>query len=209
MNYSNIRQLAEKYDLILGSKSPRRFELLKEIDVNFKQLIPEIDESLLTGEKPSCYAVRLAVEKAESLMPQISAGQLIIGCDTVVVLNDRIMDKPADRKDAFKILKFLSGKQHVVMTAIAITNHKKLLKSGYESTRVFFNNTSDNEITDYIQSGEPMDKAGAYGIQGMGAFLVDRIEGNLDNVIGFPRALLEKLAGELLKDSSKKNNQYE
>lgn len=198
MKYSNLTQLADKYELIIGSASPRRIMLLEETGVSFKQLIPQVDEQNHKELSPEAYAVWLAEQKALSFVDNFSEKQLIIGCDTIVVLDQLILEKPADQEDAFKILSTLSGKQHRVITAIAIRHQNKIIKSGFEATKVFFNTVTSESIHEYIATGEPMDKAGAYGIQGMGAFLVDRIEGNLDNVIGLPRTLLDKFSGEIL-----------
>lgn len=200
MTFNNIRELSNRFDIILGSSSPRRDKLLSETGISFEKLIPEIDESQRDQEAPYDYALRLACEKALNLTHKLTEQQLVISCDTIVVLNNKVMGKPESEEDAFKILTELSGSMNIVCTSIAIADSRKLLKSGYETTKVFFNEVSPDQIKDYIETKEPMDKAGAYGIQGMGAFLVDRIEGNLDNVIGFPRTLLEDIAGQLLTD---------
>ena len=110
-----------------------------------------------------------------------------------------MLGKPSDEEEAFRTLSTLASKQHTVCTALAVADRNGILASGYELTDVWFNKVSDRQIRDYIASGEPMDKAGAYGIQGMGAFLVDRLEGNLDTVIGFPRKLLESLAQRIME----------
>lgn len=204
MKFENIRQLAQDYKLILASGSPRRFDLLTELGISFERVIPQIDEDHNGQEAPYDYAERLACEKAVSVSENEEANAIVIGCDTVVVLNGQILAKPTDKDDAFRILSLLSGKNHVVCTAAALSSGKTVLKSGYELTEVFFNKVSSEAVKDYISTGESMDKAGAYGIQGMGAFLVDRIEGNLDNVIGLPRILLDDFAGEIIKNSSEK-----
>lgn len=187
----------------MGSASPRRVKLLEETGAQFIQMIPEIDENSLGDQKPYEFAERLACCKAEYLIPSLNTNQCLISSDTIVVLKGKILGKPSSNKDAFEILRSLSGHEHVVCTAISLGLCSGVLKSGYELTKVFFNSVTDEEILSYISTGEPMDKAGAYGIQGMGAFLVDRIEGNLDNVIGLPRKLLEKYAAELLETTNK------
>lgn len=204
MNNFNIQKLADNFKIVLGSKSPRRFSLLKETGIQFSRIIPEVDERVGANEKPSEFALRLAVEKAISLQTKLSKGELVIGCDTIVVLNDMILGKPKNEDDAFNILKKLSGKNHVVITAVAIADSQTILTKGFEETKVSFNIVSDEEIRNYIETKEPMDKAGGYGIQGMGAFLVDRIEGNLDNVIGLPLSLLNKFAAEILTEKTDK-----
>ncbi len=198
MTYNNLRTLASRYPLILGSGSPRRMLLLAETGITFSQSTPDIHESLRNGEAPFDYALRLAEEKALEIARGCDTKDIVLGCDTIVVLASEVLEKPIDKQDAFRILTLLSGKQHVVCTAVAFAKRAGLLKSDYELTSVFFNQISPAQIWAYIESGEPMDKAGAYGIQGMGAFLVDRIEGNLDTVVGLPRTLIERLAGEIL-----------
>lgn len=194
-----ITALADKYDIILGSSSPRRMKLLKETGIIFSQLIPDIHEIQEEKEPPFQFAVRLARDKALSLRDKLNENQLVIGCDTIVILEDIVLGKPEDETDAFKMLSNLSGNKHQVCTALAISSPKEILAEGYDVTSVYFNTVTDDEIKKYIKTGEPMDKAGSYGIQGMGSFLVDRIEGNLDTVIGFPRGLLEELAKRIIE----------
>ena len=201
--YKNLKQLAQKYSLILGSGSPRRVQLLQETTVQFSQVIPDIDEKILINEKPYEYALRMSHEKGNALRNLLKDNQLAITCDTIVILNNEILSKPSDEDNAKNILRKLSGNCHEVVTSIAFSTHAGLLSNNFETTKVYFNNVNEAEIEKYIATKEPMDKAGAYGIQGMGAFLVDRIEGNLDNVIGLPRTLLEKMATEIIdKDIS-------
>jgi len=201
MTLDSLLQLANRYQLVLGSGSPRRVQLLGDMGVKFTQIIPDIDETPAPSEPPLEYAVRLAEEKAMWVARNIESNQIVLGSDTVVVLDDKVLGKPEDKADALRILATLSGKQHVVSTALALANNQTVLASGFESTKVLFNEVTEAQIKAYIESGEPMDKAGAYGIQGMGAFLVDRIEGNLDNVVGLPGALLESLAARILGHS--------
>ncbi len=198
MTNNILKDLTNKYEIILGSGSPRRVKLLKELEIPFTQMIPDIDETIQPDEKPYDFALRMSAQKGESLAKQLTNKQLAISCDTIVILNDMVLGKPKDPQDAFEILTTLAGKQHIVATSLAFTSHEKLLVNDFETTIVYFNKVSDRQIRDYIATNEPLDKAGAYGIQGMGAFLVDRIDGNLDNVIGFPRRLLTKLAGQIL-----------
>ncbi len=199
MKHKYLTRLAEKYEIVLGSRSPRRLKLLKETGIHFTQIIPNLEEDQLPDEPPYEFAERLARDKALEISQQLTDRQLVIGCDTIVVLENRVLGKPVDPDDAFKILSSLAGKRHVVCTALAIADHTGILTSGFELTNVIFNAVTPQQIKDYIASGEPMDKAGSYGIQGMGAFLVDSIEGNLDTVIGFPRELLECLAKRVLE----------
>jgi len=198
MNFKYLPQLADKRSIVLGSSSPRRYRLLRESGVVFTQVVPHTDETRGENEPPERYALRLAKEKALEIAAQSKPEAIVIGADTVVSLGDKILEKPVDEADAFRILSFLSGKRHEVCTALALAAGSGVLSSGYEVTEVFFNELNDEQIKNYIASGEPRDKAGAYGIQGIGAFLVDRIKGNLDNVIGFPCELLDRLAGETI-----------
>jgi septum formation protein len=173
-------------------------QLLAESDIRFRQVIPDLEEAIQPGEQPYVYARRLAEDKALAVAAKVGDDSLVIGCDTIVVLDELVLEKPKDEADARRILSLLSGHKHVVCSALAIAQGRNVLASGYDLTNVYFNTLSTEAIARYIASGEPMDKAGAYGIQGMGAFLVDRIEGNLDTVVGLPRMLLEDLAGKVL-----------
>ncbi len=183
---------------MLGSRSPRRIRLLEELGIPFEQMVPSVEEDRLPGEPAYEFALRLARDKAFQIDRQVGADRVVIGSDTIVVLNDRILQKPSGSDEAYGILMTLAGRMHVVCTALALSRDSELVAGGYELTRVFFNPVAPQQVRQYIDTGEPMDKAGAYGIQGMGAFLVDRIEGNLDNVIGLPRTLLDNLAREVI-----------
>ena len=198
MNFNHLRQLATQYKLVLGSSSPRRKQLLGELGLSFRIVKPDIDETTPFDLPPYDTAVKLAEKKAEEAIRQCEQNEIVIGCDTIVVLGERILNKPVDKQDAFEILSTLSGKKHVVCTAVAIIPVGGETQSGYETTEVLFNSVKPEQIWEYIGTGEPMDKAGAYGIQGMGAFLVDSIEGNLDNVIGLPRSLTDRLSNKIL-----------
>lgn len=170
--------------LILASKSPRRIELLKLAGFNY-EIIPAISEEktdpLLT---PCETVVNLACQKAA----EVSASHpddIVIGADTVVVYDNEIMGKPADCDDAFRMLKKLSGNIHSVYTGVCIRKGNNQ-RAFFEETKVEFYPLSDNEIREYIETGEPMDKAGAYGIQEKGSLLVKRIDGDYFNVVGLP-----------------------
>jgi septum formation protein len=191
--------LARLRPLVLGSQSPRRRRLLTEAGVKFLTAVPEIDESFCPGEDPYVYARRLAEAKAQAVASGRADDEIVLGGDTVVVLDGTILDKPRDEAEAVATLCKLSGRRHTVCTALALAERSRLLSSGDERTDVTFNTVTEERIRAYVASGEPLDKAGAYGIQGMGAFLVDTIEGNLDNVIGLPLTLLDRLAGQTLR----------
>ena len=197
-NYSNLAALLEGYDLVLASGSPRRVRILTEAGITFRQIIPDIDENGGPEIPPEQLAENLARKKAKAVAAETTEDEIILGCDTIVVLNGVILGKPESKENAFEILSQLSGQQHTVCSAVALAKPDGRMVSGCEQTDVFFNAVTGDEIRKYIETGEPLDKAGAYGIQGFGAFLVDRYKGNLDNVIGLPMTLVNDLAGKLL-----------
>lgn len=181
----------KKYQIYLASKSPRRKKLLKLLGIKFKSFSVDLNEEILDGEHPILTVKRLANQKLELAKTKVKSG-IIITADTIVVLDKEIIGKPKDEKDAFVILKKLSGRTHIVYTGFAIENldSKKMIVD-YERTKVTFRKMSDEEIMNYIKSGSPMDKAGAYGIQDdYGAVFVSKINGCYYNVVGLP---LQKL----------------
>lgn len=176
--------------LILASGSPRRQELLKLVAEEFTVHPVDADETLPAGmpvEMAAAYLADLKARTAAELFPE----DIVIGCDTVVVLEDEIMGKPTDRADAFRMLRRLSGETHTVMTGVSLYCGKQTTVFTVE-TDVTFYTLSDAEIEAYLDTGEPFDKAGAYGIQGKGALLVQRIEGDYFNVVGLPAAALSR-----------------
>ena len=197
MMNNQLKLLSNRREIVLGSGSPRRVSLLTEMGIKFTQIIPDIEEYGIGNESPYQYALDLSELKGRWVGERIKPGQLAISCDTIVVLDNQVLGKPQNKEEAFEILSLLSGNNHVVCTAAAFVDANGILSSGFETTDVFFNPVTPEQINNYIETGEPMDKAGAYGIQGMGAFLVDRIKGNLDNVIGLPSRLLEELAEKI------------
>ena len=190
--------MGQKHPLVLGSRSPRRIQLLEELDIKFRRAVSKVDETQRPGEDPYVCAVRLAREKAEDVAATAQPDEIVIGGDTIVVLDGTILGKPLNRNQAIETLQKLAGKRHTVCTALALADSTRVICSGEERTDVCFREVTLRQIEEYVDGGEPMDKAGAYGIQGMGAFLVDRIEGNLDNVVGLPRTLLDSLARDAL-----------
>jgi septum formation protein len=168
--------------LILASSSPRRKELLESLGLEFEVVAPEVDELRLPGEEPWDYVERIARVKAAVAS---DAESLVIGADTTVVLDGRVMGKPVHPDEARQMLNRLSGLTHEVLTGVAVTLGSETV-SAVESTLVRFLSLTDEEISDYIQSGEPMDKAGAYALGGLAALFVDRIEGSPSSVIGLP-----------------------
>jgi septum formation protein len=175
--------------IYLASKSPRRRKLLKQLNIKFKSFSVEMDEKIHSGEKPYNAVLRLSKEKLGLAKSKIKNG-IIITADTIVVLDKTILGKPLNKKDAFRILKLLSGKTHIVYTGYSIFNSitDKTI-SEYEKTEVTFRELTNEEITDYINGGSPMDKAGAYGIQDdFGAVFIKKINGCYYNVVGLPLA---------------------
>lgn len=176
-----------KLPVYLASRSPRRRKLLKQINVKFKSFKVDIKESIDKNEKPIHNVKRLANEKMEKAKERINNG-IIITADTIVVLDGNVIGKPKSRKDAKTILKRLSGRTHIVYTGFAVYNSiKEFFITDYEKTFVKFRKISNKEINEYINSGSPMDKAGAYGIQDdYGAVFIERINGCYYNVVGLP-----------------------
>lgn len=173
--------------IYLASKSPRRRKLLKQINLKFKSFSVDMEEKIKPREKPSISVKRLSKEKLEIARQKINHG-IIITADTIVVLNRKVIGKPKDKKEAKRFLKKLSGKVHAVYTGFSIYNSEnKMLLTDYEKTSVEFRKLNAKEIDDYIKSGSPMDKAGAYGIQDdFGAVFIKKINGCYYNVVGLP-----------------------
>ena len=168
--------------ILLASGSPRRRELLSGMGLSFDICKPCFDEDSVFGFSPEVTVEKLSLGKALSAKAEDA---LVIGSDTVVALDGEILGKPCDEKDAFRMLKMLSGRTHFVYTGVALAGQGKNIVF-HEKTAVHFKHLTDDDITAYVKSGEPMDKAGAYGIQGKGAMLVSRIEGDYFTVVGFP-----------------------
>lgn len=181
--------------VVLASSSPRRHDLLNLIGIEHEVMPANIDESVRGREQPRKHAERLAREKASA-----GAGRddkvVVIAADTIVLVDKKILGKPANSVDAGSMLSLLSGREHTVVTAVAVARGKKLV-SAVEEVSVTFRELSDDEIDAYIATGEPMDKAGAYGIQGYGATIVERIEGDYFAVMGLPLVKLVSLLAEL------------
>ncbi len=190
--------------LVLASSSPRRQELLRNARILFKIYPADVPEVCQPGEAPTAFAKRLARAKARVIFDLLKPprGTLVLGADTIVVVDGEVLGKPADEDDAARMLRLLSGRQHEVTTAVCLTgmaNGESLaavedVRS--ETTQVCFSKLSDDDIQDYINTGEPMDKAGAYGIQGMASRWIPRIEGDYFNVVGLPVALVCRMLVE-------------
>jgi len=183
-------------NLILASSSPRRREILKNLGFEFEVIPADIDEDFLEGEDFVSHAERLALSKAVKVSELRPEGK-IIGADTVVVCDGRVLGKPADEVEAEEMLSLLSGKKHQVITALALVvpGESRIVKS--EVTDIFFYELSREEIRRYVATGEPMDKAGAYAIQGYASAFVRRIEGCFFNVVGLPVWLLFSMLKEM------------
>jgi len=173
-------------NMILASASPRRRELLAAAGYTFTIHAPDIDETIAPGTRPVDAARELACQKAEAVAALYPAA-CVIAADTIVVIDGEILGKPVDEADAARMLRQLSGREHTVITGVCI--QKDTRQSAFaEQTQVQFYPLSDDEIARYVATGEPMDKAGAYGIQGRGAVLVQGIVGDFYNVMGLPIA---------------------
>lgn len=174
-------------NLILASQSPRRSELLRTAGFSFDVRSRPVEEVRRAGESAEQYVRRLAREKAEAAWER--EDEIVLGADTVVVVEDRVLEKPRDAEDARAMLRALSGRTHTVITGICLRHAQGEIVDA-ESTRVHFVELSEEEIGEYAASGEPMDKAGAYAIQGLASKFVDRIEGCYFNVMGLPLAMV-------------------
>ena len=181
--------------IILGSSSPRRRELLTLIGVAHTVRPADVDETEHDGEAPAAYVERLAREKATAVAAQAPEA-LVIGADTTVVIDGAILGKPADAIDAARMLRMLAGRSHTVYTAVAVIRDGRI-ESDIEVVAVSMRPLDEAEIAAYIATGEPMDKAGAYGIQGFGATIVDRIDGDYFAVMGLPLVRLVRLMRRL------------
>jgi septum formation protein len=176
--------------LVLASTSPRRKELLEMLGIDLVIRPSHIAEVRSPGELPVAYSTRLAREKAAGV-----TGDLVLGADTIVVLDGEILEKPEDREDALEILRRLQGRTHEVVTSVALRQNGQT-RVATDITRVTFRSADDELLRQYIATGEPMDKAGAYGIQGYGSTLIERVEGDPFGVMGLPIRLVLDLLDE-------------
>jgi septum formation protein len=175
---------------ILASASPRRADLLRAAGFDFDVVPGTADETVHEGEPPDAYVRRVAEAKAATLRVQ-ARGLPVLAADTVVVVDGLILGKPVDAADARRMLRLLSGRTHVVMTGVSLSNAR--IRTEVEVTSVQFSVLSDEEITWYVASGEPVDKAGAYAIQGLASRFVRRIDGSYSNVVGLPVGLVYRM----------------
>jgi nucleoside triphosphate pyrophosphatase len=181
--------------LVLASKSPRRKQLLKQLGYQFSCQNADVDESILANECAKNYVLRVAIAKAQAISELTAKNCLVLGADTCVVVDEKILAKPVDLADSQRILNLLSDRQHQVLTAVALV-HNEIVTSVVVTTEVFFKVLTSAEILKYWQSGEPQDKAGSYGIQGFAGQFVTHIHGSYSAVVGLPLYETEQLLAD-------------
>jgi nucleoside triphosphate pyrophosphatase len=184
----------EREKLVLASNSPRRAEILRNVGWPFEILPADVLETRLPNEGPLAYVRRLAQAKA-SVVASLMAPQLVLGADTIVVVDGMILGQPADAADARRMLRLLQGRWHEVLTGVALVRHAELptILVEHEITRVCFATISEEQIEWYVRTGEPLDKAGAYAAQGKGALFIREIQGDYFNVVGLPVRLVYEM----------------
>ena len=173
--------------LVLASQSPRRSEILRQAGIPFVVRAAEVDETPLAGESPEDYVRRLAEMKA--LAVEAGAEEQVLGADTTVVIDGQMLGKPADAADARRMLELLSGRRHEVLTGICLKRGVEVVRD-WAATSVWFVAMREREIEEYVASGEPMDKAGGYAIQGLGSKYIEKIDGCYFNVVGLPMSMV-------------------
>lgn len=185
------------YEIVLASASPRRREILESLGINFRIAPSGADEDIPEGTPPYLAVERLSLLKAADVAKDENKDALVLGADTVVVLDGEILGKPKDEEDAARMLAALSGREHSVLTGISVIRRSDAKGvSVYEETKVKFLELSEEQIRAYVKTGEPMDKAGAYAIQGKGSLLIEKIDGDYFNVVGLPVCRLARLLAE-------------
>ena len=179
--------------IILASGSPRRKQLLEMLRIPFRVIPPDVDEHVLPGEQPDAYVTRLSRAKAQAVVARVP-GEVVLAADTTVVLGGTIFEKPTSPAHAVEMLEQLQGKTHEVLTAVAVSENGRL-EHALDRSRVTFRPNDRKTLEAYVATGEPLDKAGAYAIQGLGAPLIERVEGDFFGVMGLPlRLALDLLA---------------
>lgn len=176
---------------VLASRSPRRAELLAAAGFSFEVLAADVDETPLPSEAPGAYVERLAIEKAKAVL-RLRPAARVLGADTTVAIDGEILGKPLDDADARRMLRKLSGRAHAVHTGVAVVSARGV-QSGVDTTHVWFNAMTDEDISWYIATREPVDRAGAYAIQGFASRFIPRIEGSYSNVVGLPVAMVSSI----------------
>ncbi len=179
-------QVNEGNAIILASESTRRVDILRMLGIPFSIIPPDIDETRREGEMPREFALRISYEKANKV-GKLFPDKWVIGADTIVVYKNKILGKPAGEADAFRMLQLLKGKWHKVITGFCVLNiTKDIIYRDAVETRVFMKDLIDREIMKYINTSEPLDKAGSYAVQGKGGYMVKEIKGSYSNVVGLP-----------------------
>ncbi|OIQ24859.1 nucleoside triphosphate pyrophosphatase [uncultured Vibrio sp.] len=186
-----------KSPLVLASGSPRRKELLSQLGYDFQVIVTDVEEKCLADESPEQYVKRLSFDKARAGLSSLEGKSIVLGSDTIVVIGNNVLEKPQDLADAKQMLMQLSDSCHQVLTAVTVISEQKH-HSVVVSTNVWFKPLSEKEIEQYWQTGEPCDKAGSYGIQGLGGRFVTRIEGSYFAVVGLPLYETDQLLREFL-----------
>jgi septum formation protein len=182
---------------VLASQSPRRAEILRAVDWPFEAEAANVDETMRAGEQVARYVERLAREKAQAVAARRLFG-LVLGADTVVIVDGEVLGKPRDEVEARRMLRRLRGRWHEVLTGVALVRAEtKQTISAHERTRVHFAPMTDAEVDWYVATGEPADKAGAYAVQGQGALFIEAIDGDYWNVVGLPIRLVYKMSAEI------------
>ena len=197
MSHEHLFEDLLKKKLVLASRSPRRAEILNAVGWPFEMVAANIDESRFESEAAVPYVRRLAQTKAETVAKNLTSG-LVLGADTVVLVDEEILGQPSDTKDARRMLRLLSGRWHEVLTAVALVRAGQgQVMADHEKTRVRFAEMSVEEIDWYVATGEPMDKAGAYAVQGSAALFIEEIQGDYFNIVGLPVRLVHKLVRKI------------
>jgi len=179
--------------IVLASGSPRRKQLLEMLQIPFRIIVPNVDEHVIGGERPDAYVTRLSRAKAAAVVPR-AGGDVVLAADTTVVLGGKIFEKPTSPANAVEMLEQLQGQTHEVLTAVAVAQDGRL-EQALDRSRVTFRPNDRRTLEAYVATGEPLDKAGAYAIQGLGAPLIERVEGDFFGVMGLPlRLALDLLA---------------
>jgi septum formation protein len=178
--------------IILASASPRRAELLRAAGIDFDIRPADVDEAIRPGEAPGDYVSRLAEAKAR-VVHERDGNQTVLAADTAVVVDGQILGKPMDEADAKRMLRMIGGRTHEVLTAVSVFHPGQIVDTRVDTTTVEFAQLSESDIDWYVSSGEPMDKAGAYAVQGLSSRFVTRVEGSYSNVVGLPIALVYQM----------------
>jgi septum formation protein len=201
VNCGLIADLLTELPLVLASSSPRRRNILEGLDLEFEIDFPGTEENIDPGEAPEDLVVRLAALKAADVARRHTKGT-VLGADTIVIIDGKTLGKPSDPADAGRMLRSISGRWHEVLTGLAVVRCSDgETVRGFERTRVLVRELTDSEIESYVAGGEPLDKAGSYGIQECGAALVSRVDGCFYNVVGLPVVRLSVLLKELRGDA--------